>query len=80
MVARPEPLLKTIRLHDRNAWIVISMPDDKTINLAGEWNAHWMDTKLTYEMLLAESWQVLLGAHTIIVQRTGAAQTLDVWT
>ena len=79
MVNRAETVLKTVRLHHGNAWIVISMPNDRTINLTGEWHANWLDTQLTYDTLLKNSWQELLGTATHIVNRTGASDTLNQW-
>ena len=79
MVNRSDTLLKTIRLHHGNAWVVISMPNDKTISLSGEWHANWIDRQLTYDALLSNSWQELLGTETSIVNRTGASDTLNHW-
>ncbi len=79
MISDPKPLLKTVRCQHGNAWLVLSMPDDKTIQITGEWHTHWVDTKLTYDTVLKQPWSELLGTDTKVVNRARARATVNHW-
>ena len=79
MTIEQNSLLKTVRCHDGNAWIELSMPDDSTIHISGEWHAHWVDTQLTYDALRSHSWRDLVAADIKVIHRARASNTLNDW-
>ena len=72
-------LLKTVRRECGNAWIVLSMPNDQTIQISGEWHAHWVDTQLTYDAIKSEPWEDLLAADIKVIHRARASNILNDW-
>ena len=79
MISTDKSLLKTVRCQHDNAWIVLTMPDDVTILIEGEWHAHWVHTQLNYDALLKSSWSELLGTDAKVVNRAQAGDTLNDW-